>query len=164
MQAAKENPATMPWWQLGVGAVVLGGVAGAIGFMWGAAAQVGKNQASSAGAAFNQANAAPVPLGQNMNASVGSSLITTSVQSGNVVSTPAVSNNTAVLAPAPNTSWGFVAIAPGAATLTPAAGGPSSIVTVVPAVGTSGTPKGVAGPVRPPLLSLFGLRPKRVAA
>ena len=111
---------------------------------------------ASSGTSYSQQNAVPIPAGAPLNATVGSSIQL--VASGAPVA--GTTTNAAVLKPAPGVIGGFVAVAPGVATLSDASGA-TSLVTVVAATGTAGVG---AGPRRPPLGMMFGVMPRRLTA
>jgi len=131
----------------------------------GIAAAKGCNAAAPTAPTFSQQNAVPVPAGQPLNATVGSSVLLT--VSGGAPAPGSTTSNSAVLAPAPGVDGGFVAVSPGTATLT----APASIATgnvpvssTVTVVAYSTGTSGVGAVRRPPLSMLFGIMPRRLAA
>lgn len=141
MGHAKENPDgdfvhDHPWMTffLGLAAINTVGWLALVGI---AAAKGG----GASGPTYSQQNAVPIPEGTAPTMKVGDSLII--LHQG--VAVEASTSNSAILMPAPGVSGGFVAIAPGTATITSAASGAQTTVTVILAssgtAGVSGVPK-----------------------
>lgn len=161
MHGAMENPAgdfvvEHPWMTFFLGLAAINTV-GWIAFL--AIAAASKPSGGSSTPTYSQQNVVPIPEGTSPTVKVGDSLMI--VRSGAAVD--ASTSNSAVLAPAPGVSGGFVAIAPGTATVTSSSTGAVTPVTVILASsGTAGVGKGAPQIKRPP----FPFLPKllRVAA
>lgn len=141
MYGAQENPAgdfvhDHPWMTFFLGLAALNTV-GWLAFL-AIAAAAGKSAGGSA-PSYSAGSVIPIPEGSAPTVKIGDSLLL--IRAGSP--TEGTTSNSSVLAPAPGVSGGFVALAAGSATLTSAATGATTTVTVVASgtAGVSGPPK-----------------------
>jgi hypothetical protein len=133
MGHAKQNPAgdfvhDHPWMTFFLGLAAIN----TVGWLALVGIAAAKGGGSAAAPAFQQGSVIPIPTGTQPSAKIGDSL--QMVSGGKPVA--GTSTNTAVLAPASGVEGGFVAVAPGTATVN-SADGESTVFTVV-VTGTAG--------------------------
>jgi hypothetical protein len=139
MGKAMENPVggfveEHPWMTFFLGLAAIN----TVGWLAVVAVAASQKPAGVVAPTYSQASVIPIPEGTSPTVKVGDSLMV--VRLG--VAADASTSNSAVLAPAPGVSGGFVAIAPGTATLTSSSSGATTPVTVV-LTGTAGVGKAV---------------------